>query len=90
MNYADFEIMKKYRFGRVLDEQDRYVVGGLESIGWMKTGWNDNPEKLISFETNEVVKETASLTKTGAEFHYWERVRRNPLRRFWCNLIHSF
>lgn len=93
MNDIEFEVMNKYRFSRILDKEDRYVVRGLESIGWMRTGYDDG---LINKELREmepdadiVTKETAGLTSFGREFYYWERVRRNPIRRFWCNFIHS-
>jgi len=93
MNYPDFEVMKKYRKSKVLDGRDEYTVSRLENIGWMRTGWRDNTtnEELKShLDSDLVMRTTASLTSSGKEAYYLECIRRNPIRRFWHNLVHSF
>lgn len=93
MDSVDFEVMKKYRFGKILDKQDRYVVSRLESTGLMKTGWRDYAADEESNKSHPdadiVIRDTASLTDLGVGLYYWEQVRRNPIRRWWCNFIHS-
>lgn len=93
MNDIEFEVMNKYRFSRILDKEDRYVVRGLESIGWMRTGLRNNATdeelKKSHPDSDLVMRTTASLTSSGKESYYLECIRRNPIRRFWHNLIHS-
>ena len=86
LNDREYEVLKKYRFGGILDSQDSSLVDKLESIGLIKTGFYDESKDL---EEEIKLRTTAGLTDFGRS-HYWkESIRRNPIRRWFHAFLHS-
>jgi len=89
MNDREYEVLRKYRSGAVLDEEDRYIVNELTSIGFMTTGYRDSEKKESGLKERTIVEETAGLSRLGRGLYRWESIKRSPVRRWFHNFVHS-
>ena len=69
----EFELYKKYKRPRILDEEDKDYIQDLESIGLFYIGLTTNT-------LGNIPKETAKLTSLGLEKLRYEKIKRNPIR----------
>jgi hypothetical protein len=72
----EYEILVKYEKGDEQDEEDREFLEQMSSVGLVTLGFFANQETAV---------ETAGLTEGGKQLLDWERVCRNPVRRF-CHI----
>jgi len=82
-DYYEFEIAKKYRESRLLDEADRLCVEGGMSIGLYTLrvehdGKTGNPQQ------------TASLTRLGKVFLLEDEIERIPIINTLCTALGIF
>jgi hypothetical protein len=93
MNYADFVTMRKYKYDRILDECDRFIIQGLESTcGWMNIGLKDKKEQSNNHRDAELEAEAiVSLTNEGRKAYRNEYIKRIPsmIKTWFYDFIHS-
>ncbi|MCX6747303.1 MAG: hypothetical protein NTU63_04195 [Candidatus Pacearchaeota archaeon] len=89
MNDSEYEVLKKYRSGAILDTKDRYIVDELTSTGFMTTGFRDSEKKESGLKEKTIVEEIAGLSKLGIGLYRWESIKRSLIRKRFHNFIHS-
>ena len=80
----EFAVLKKYRHGAVLDSEDEPIVDELARLGYMRIGFHDKSE-----DNEQDLEQTAGLTDYGKLYFWKESIDRNPIKRWFHNLIHS-
>ncbi len=80
IHYRNFDILKKYLTGNVIDAADKEDIYELMSVGLARIGFITIDDK---------VKETAVLTSLGRDICKREKILRNPFKRFFYSLANS-
>jgi len=77
----EYNIMKKFSKGNYIESEiEREIIDSFRNIGIMRIGFDNRRGKI---------EERASLTNLGLERFKYERMMRNPIRKFLYTINNS-
>ena len=76
----EFEIYDKFQEGDYIQDDEREDIETLTSIGLARIGFASTGAK---------VRETAILTPLGKNIIQREKLKKNPIRRFFYSIVNS-
>ena len=92
MSTREYEVLRRYRQGRIVRSEDRHILRRLESTGIMHLGYGVEEGAEQDGEMDEEIAATfptAGLTEFGKKYYQREVIRRIPILRGLHGLVHS-